>query len=239
MTEQSIIPVLQLMKLEAVQTVVHDLRTPMTVIKGYLQLLLSGVMGEMSAEHKMLIERSVGPLDDLILMTENLLQAATLEKDNLKMNFVETDLDKLLAEIIEFYQLPFKQRGMRISRNGNTVGLKISVDPFWVKRVFHNLVWNAFKFTPDHGQVTLEVSHRSQGIDLMVQDTGRGITPDKLDVIFEKFQQADHQDKKLGTGLGLWICKRVMQLHEGSIRAESTKGQGSRFILSFPVSCIL
>jgi signal transduction histidine kinase len=239
MTDPATTSVLQLMQLEAVQTVVHDLRTPMTVIKGYLQLLLSGSVGEMSQEHKMLIERSVGPLDDLILMTENLLQVATLEKNSVKLSFAETDLDKLLAGAIEFYQLPFKQRDMRIFRNGNTLGLKLLVDAFWIKRVFHNLIWNAFKFTPDRGQVTLQVEERHNGIDIIIEDTGRGIPAEKLDAIFHKFQQAEVKDRKLGSGLGLWISKRVMELHGGTIRVESREGHGSRFILSFPFTLIL
>jgi len=239
MTDPSMSSVLQMMKLDAVQSVVHDLRTPMTVIKGYLQLLLSGMMGEMASEHKMLIERSVGPLEDLILLTENLLQAATLEKDDLRLNFVETDLDKLLTEIIDFYELPFQQRHMRIFRGGNTLGMKLLVDPFWLKRVFNNLIWNAFKFTPEHGHVALRVEHSSQGIELIVEDTGRGIPADKIEAIFQKFQQANVKDRRLGHGLGLWICKRVLELHGGSIRVESVEGQGSRFILSLPLSRIL
>src|SRR5438874_1547338 len=87
-----------LMDQDAVQSVVHDLRTPMTVIKGNLQLLLSGVMGHMSAEQLLLIQRSVGPLEDLILLTENLLQASTLEKGELVLKKEETDLDSLITD---------------------------------------------------------------------------------------------------------------------------------------------
>src|SRR5262245_53008685 len=90
----------QLMNQDTVQSVVHDLRTPITVIKGNLQLLLSGVMGQMSDEQLMLIQRSVGPLEDMILMTENLLQSATLEKSELTLKLEEINLDKLLSETI-------------------------------------------------------------------------------------------------------------------------------------------
>src|ERR1019366_8051056 len=99
-------PVKQLMSGDAVQSMVHDLRTPMTVIKGNLQLLLSGVVGQMSADQLMLLHRTVGPLEDLILMTENLLQSTTLEKNDLTMNLEETDLDKLLSDTIDFYAAP-------------------------------------------------------------------------------------------------------------------------------------
>ena len=233
-------PATQIMSGDAVQSLVHDLRTPMTVIKGNLQLLLSGVVGQMSADQLMLLHRTVGPLEDLILMTENLLQSTTLEKNDLTMNLEETDLDKLLSDTIDFYAAPFKQREMEIYRHGNTFGTKLHVDAFWMKRVLNNLIWNAYKFTPDHGKVLIYVQSCADGIELVVEDNGRGIPADKQTAIFAKFSQASpNRDRKLGTGLGLWICKRVLELHGGSIRVESAEGQGSRFILHIPSSCIL
>ena len=95
---------------DAVQSMVHDLRTPMTVIKGNLQLLLSGVVGRMSEEQQMLVQRSVGPLEDLILMTENLLQSTSLEKAEFSLKLEDTELDKLLSDTIDFYAVAFKQR---------------------------------------------------------------------------------------------------------------------------------
>jgi signal transduction histidine kinase len=230
-----------LLKQQTVQTMVHDMRTPMTVLKGNLLLLLSGVAGEMSGDQLNILRRSIGPLEDLIQMTENMMQAVTLDKDEILMQFAKTDLDGMLTELVDFYQLPFKQRDIRFFREGNSFGTQLMVDPFWVKRVLHNLVWNAFKFTPDEGQVTLHVHHRDDGgLQLMIQDTGRGIPSEKLDAIFGKFSQAaPTSDRRLGSGLGLWICKRVMQLHGGDIHAESAAGQGSRFVLDFPASRII
>jgi len=212
----------------------------MTVIKGNLQLLLSGVMGRMSEEQVMLIQRSVGPLEELILMTENLLQATSLEKTGFNLKLEETELDKLLSDAIDFYSTPFKQREMQIYRHGNTFGTRLRVDVFWMKRVLSNLIWNAYKFTPDHGKVLIYVRHNGDDLDLVVEDNGRGIPAEKLNLIFEKFKQSSPAcDGKLGTGLGLWICKRILELHGGSIRVESEEGKGTRFILTIPSSCIL
>lgn len=232
-------PVQEIMSGDAVQSMVHDLRTPITVIKGNLQLLLSGMMGEMSEEQLLLIRRSVGPLEDLILMTENLLQSAALEENSLTLKLEETDLDELLSSTIDFYAVPFKQRKMEIYRSGNSFGTKLRVDTFWMKRLLNNLIWNAYKFTPDQGKVIVEAQHSEDGIELSVQDNGRGIPSGKLSAIFEKFTQASPPDRKSGTGLGLWICKRVIEMHGGSIRVESEEGKGSRFILHIPSRCIL
>lgn len=232
-------PVGPFMNQDNVQSMVHDLRNPMTVIKGNLQLLLSGVMGHMTEEQLVMIQRSVGALEDLIVMTENLLQASTLEKSDLLMKMEDADLDKLLSDTINFYAVPFKQREMALYRDGNTFGTKLRVDAFWMKRVLNNLIWNAYKFTPDHGTVTIRVSHKGKGLELIIEDNGRGIPEEKLASIFEKFTQTSPCDRKLGSGLGLWICKRVLELHGGSIRVESEEGKGSRFILSIPATCIL
>src|SRR5262245_38568409 len=99
-TNRNTSPVADLMSRDTVQSMVHDFRTPITVIKGNLQLLLSGVMGQMSEEQLLLIQRSVGPLEDMILMTENLLQSETLEKSEIGLKLEETELDKLLSETI-------------------------------------------------------------------------------------------------------------------------------------------
>jgi len=226
---------LDVMKDDMMQSVVHDLRTPITVIKGYLQLLLSGMMGEMSAEQADVLKRSVGPLEDLILMTDNLLQSMNLENGQIKLNREKTDLDKLISDALDFYQLPFQQRRMRLYRDGNTLGQTINVDPFWMKRVLQNLIWNAFKFTPDGGRVFIQVELADHGISISVNDSGRGIPADKLTHIFEKFAQASPEhDAKIGSGLGLWICNRVIELHGGKLSLTSKVGQGTRFTITLP-----
>jgi signal transduction histidine kinase len=233
-------PVTHMMGQDEVQSVVHDLRSPMTVIKGNLQLLLSGVMGHMTDEQMMLIQRSVDPLEDLILLTENLLQSATLEQNDLAIHLEEIDLDKFLSDTIEFYSNTFKLRDMALFRDGNTYGLKLNLDLSWMKRVLNNLIWNAYKFTPNHGKVTIRVEPSQDGLDLLIEDNGRGIPSDKITALFQKFTQAvPSNDCKIGTGLGLWICKRVLELHGGSIHVESTEGIGSRFTLHLPSRCIL
>jgi signal transduction histidine kinase len=238
--EQGSSSALGAMQSDMVQSVVHDLRTPMTVIKGYLQLLLSGTMGEMRSDQVALLQRSVAPLEDLILMTENLLQSVNLQSDHIELSLAPLDLDHLLAETIEFYQLAFQQRHMRLFRSGNTLGAKILVDGFWFKRVLHNLVWNAYKFTPENGQVCFEVGHKEGGIEISVIDSGRGIPANRLKKIFEKFvQSSPENDRRNGSGLGLWICHRVMELHDGRIDVRSKEGHGSTFSLWLPAEKIL
>src|SRR5207244_3312078 len=145
----------------------------------------------------------------------------------------------LLAETVEFYQLPFQQRRMRIFRNGNTLGQRVFVDASWFKRALHNLIWNAYKFTSDKGQVTLEVHPLDGGLEVVVQDSGRGIPADRLESIFKKSEQVvPEKDGKIGARLGLLICKPIIGLHGGRILVQSTEGRGSRFSLLFPADKI-
>ncbi len=233
-------PVSNLMNQDAVQSVVHDLRSPLTVIKGNLQLLLSGLMGQMSDEQMLLLQRSVPPLEDLILMTENLLQSSALENGELQLNLERVDLDAMLRDTIDFYSAAFSQRDMQIYRQGNTFGQVLHVDPFWMKRVLNNLIWNAYKFTPDHGKVFVHVEKNLNGVDVMVEDTGRGIPKDQASKLFKRFIQVSPTvDRKNGSGLGLWICKRILELHGGTINVTSEEGKGSRFTIHIPASQIL
>ena len=228
-------PVANLLRQDTVQSMVHDMRAPITVLKGYLQILLSGMVGKMPDEQRKLIEQSIGPLEELILLTDNVLQSASLEDGSISLTPIATDLDLLLSEVMDFYELPFRQRQMRLTRGFDARGITLSIDPFWVKRVLHNLVWNAYKFTADGGEVTLKVQPRGDHqIEISIEDSGRGIPSEKLGSIFDKFSQASSRDKKFGHGLGLWICRQIMELHGGSIRVESKLAEGTRFILSFP-----
>src|ERR1700748_1448967 len=97
-TDDVMLPQMNAMQNDMVQSMVHDLRTPMTVIKGYLQLLINGAMGEMRSEQIALLQRSVGPLEDLILLTDNLLQSVSLQKGHVELHLAPVDLDALLAE---------------------------------------------------------------------------------------------------------------------------------------------
>ena len=235
-TATTSMPLSLMLREQTVQGMVHDMKAPMTVLKGYLQMLLSGMMGDMKEDQRRLLQQTVGPLEDLILMTDNLLQASSLEEHTPTITPTLVDIDAMIKEVVDFYALPFNQRKMKIFSHGMARGIKLSMDAFWVKRALHNLVWNAYKFTPDGGQVTLEVRRADEGIEIVVADSGRGIPADKLPHVFEKFEQVfPEKDRKMGHGLGLWICRQVMELHGGSIHAESNFGHGTRFILHFPV----
>jgi len=228
---------------DAFQSVVHDLRAPMTVIKGYMQLLLSGIAGPMTDEQTKFLKRSVAPLEELILMTDNLMQTMNLEKDEFQLKMEAVDIGQMINDLMMFYELPFQQRHITLTQDAQPAMTFVRADPFWLRRVLHNLIWNAYKFTPDGGSVNIKVvidSHPGhEGLTISVQDSGLGIPSDKLQEIFQKFKQVRSGDMKMGTGLGLWICKRVMELHKGYIRVDSAPGQGARFSLWFPPTHIL
>lgn len=227
-----------LLRQETVQSMVHDMRAPMTVLKGYHQILLSGMVGQMAPEQRRLIELSVAPLEELILLTDNLLQMAVLDEGSISLNRSVVRIDELLEDVVRFYEAPFQQRHIALTRAAkDRKGFSLHVDSFWVKRLLHNLVWNAYKFTPDGGHVTLRAQADDDHLRLIVEDDGPGIARDKQATLFNKFTQCNPgQDKRFGAGLGLYICRRIMELHGGTITADSEPGRGCRFILSFPLA---
>jgi signal transduction histidine kinase len=115
---------------------------------------------------------------------------------------------------------------------------KIKCDPELIERVFTNLIGNALKFTPENGSVTVKLKELPESIECSVVDTGEGIPPEYVEKIFDKFQQVAGQ-RRGGTGLGLTICRHLVEAHRGRVWAESKLGEGSRFIFIIPKNLTL
>ena len=167
-----------LMQNDVVQSVVHDMRTPMTIIKGYLHLLLSGGMGEMRSDQMELIQRSVGPLEDLICSPITCCSPGSFCKIiSVELHLAPVTSIACSKRQSNFIACSFEQRHMRIYRNGNTLGQTILVDAFWFKRILHNLVGTLSSSLRIGGEVSFEVGDKNNGLEISVQDTGRGIPP--------------------------------------------------------------
>jgi signal transduction histidine kinase len=125
------------------------------------------------------------------------------------------------------------KKSIKISVESSDGFPKIKCDPELIERVFTNLLGNALKFTPDEGKVTVRLDGRRDNVEVSVQDTGDGVPPEYVGKIFDKFQQVAGQ-RKGGTGLGLTICKHIIEAHMGRIWAESKLGEGAKFIFTIP-----
>jgi len=228
------------LKDEFVSTVSHELRTPLTSIRGSLGLLLSGRLGELSAQGKRMLEIAVNNTDRLVRLINDILDLELIEARKVSFARQSCDVVDLIRQAVEVMQ-PLAEKA-EVKLVVKTLAVQIWADPDRLIQTFTNLIGNSIKFSPPQTEIVIEPSidttPNPHQLIISFQDQGRGIPPDKLQNVFERFQQVDASDsrQKGGTGLGLAICQSIIQQHEGKIWAESTVGQGSTFFVALPLN---
>ena len=222
------------MKDEFVSTVSHELRTPLTSIRGALGLLSSGLLGQMSEKAANLLRIAVSNSDRLVRLINDILDLERMESGRAPLNFRPSFLNELAQQVVDAMQPMADAASIRLLLK--TEQTPIEVDPDRLVQVVTNLLSNAIKFSQPDSKVTVEVGPVEGGAVLSVLDEGRGIPTDKLESIFDRFQQVDASDsrQKGGTGLGLAICRTIVQQHGGRIWAEHNRDRGSIFRLFLP-----
>lgn len=226
------------LKAEFVSVASHELKTPINVILGYLQLIDEGVYGPVSPKLHEIVHTLDSQTRSLSRLVHQLLDVSRFEAGGGKLDLRATQLDPFLTEIEETFRVLSMQRGIDFRvEHGTALPDEVLWDPDRISEVLGNLVANAFKFTERGGTVELYVEAMEQQVHIDVRDTGAGIPPQQLPHIFEKFYQADNQDAAAhaGSGLGLTIAKQIVVAHGGQISVESVPGVGTTFHLTLPV----
>lgn len=221
------------MKDEFLHSITHDLRNPMTSIMGFLRFMLDGVAGPVSPQQQKMLETMDRASHRLLGLINDILDIAKMESGALTLHVAEADLRALAQRNVDILEAIALRKRITMTLDCPADLRRINADPELIERVFGNLINNALKFTPEEGKITVTIRDRGTHMDCAVSDTGEGIPPDYLEKIFNKFQQVTGQHKG-GTGLGLTICKHVVEAHHGTIRVESTLGQGSVFRFTLP-----
>ena len=224
-------------KSEFLANMSHELRTPLNAIIGFSQVLRQQLFGEVN-------EKQAEYLDDILSSGNHLL---SLINDVLDLSKVEAGQVEL--EIADFSLREALERGVvmvreRATRNGVQLALELAPDVDLVRgderrlrQVVFNLLSNAVKFTPAGGSVAVATARVDGEVNVSVTDTGPGIAPADRERIFEEFQQTDvGVGQREGTGLGLALSKRLVELHGGRIWVESERGHGSRFVFTMPLA---
>ena len=216
----------------------HELRTPLNAIMGFAQLL---------AQHENLPEedqRMAAAINRngeyLLSMINDILDLARIEEGHYKILPVPCEIHSLLQSIHEVFTPRTQSKGLQWKlRIARTLPAQVRIDENRLRQILMNLVSNAVKFTPENGQVGLHADYGDNKIRIMVKDTGPGIEPEYLEMIFKPFNQiGDTEHKKQGTGLGLAISRNLVKLMHGSLEVESTPGQGSLFSLEIPAPAL-
>ena len=215
----------------------HELRTPVTPIKGYLQMLLNQKIGSITEEQKKIlkiIQRNTNRLDHLI---QDILDISRLESDTMRFIPEKTDVKTMVEETVETMQSSADVKNIKINLELKDDIPELTIDKERIKQVIINLLNNAIKFSPDNSSINVKVRREKDDILFEVQDFGRGVPEDKQIKIFETFYQVDSKgDRKFGgVGLGLSISKGIIQAHSGDIWVESTLDTGSTFRFTLPL----
>jgi signal transduction histidine kinase len=224
------------LKSEFVSYVSHEFRTPLTSIKLYADLLGSRQIGR-DTKSKEFLRVIEGESDRLDRMVTTILDSAKIERGSKEYRFVVSDLGELAREVLRAMSYQLRKEGFRLQ----TVGLSprqrhpVRVDHDAVVESLTNLMANAIKYSEKRKKIRLIVVNDRTWVRCSVEDQGRGISPEVLPHIFEKFYRAPSSSFEIeGVGLGLTLAKSIMEAHGGRIEVESTLGKGSRFHLLFP-----
>ncbi|PSN19372.1 hypothetical protein C7271_07635 [filamentous cyanobacterium CCP5] len=221
---------------EFVSIVGHELRTPLTSIHGSLVLLASKQLGSLTPEGEEFLDICLKNTQRLTRLINDVLDLERIESGRTPLALTQCQLGDLMVQAVQ---------GMQAIATDQQVELVVApsaamvwADPDQVMQILTNLISNAIKFSPPGGKVWLRATRHVREVRVELEDQGRGIPSEKLEVIFERFQQVDASDSRQlgGTGLGLAICKNIVERHGGKIWAESIPGQGSRFYFTLPDS---
>lgn len=211
----------------------HELKTPLTTIKGYVQAMERMVNNETDTKFRGFLSKTSKYLDRLNSLIAELLDVSRIQTGNIELHKVPFDFDKMVKESIEPIQAASNNH--RIVLHG-TSGVSVKADESHIIQVVNNLLSNAIKYSPEAQQVDIHIARISDFIKLSVTDHGMGISTEDQKKIFERFYRAgDIQQRFPGMGIGLYICEQIIKNHNGTLWVESEKGKGSIFSFTLPL----
>ncbi|MGC2403250.1 MAG: PAS domain S-box protein [Acidobacteriaceae bacterium] len=218
------------MKDEFIATVSHELRTPLTSLRAALGLVTSGALDKRPEKIPQMLDIALGNCDRLVRLVNDIVDFERIASGTLPVHKAEFNAIDLLRRAMDPERAVAARAGLSFRIDAHPVD--VWVDDARIVQVLGNLIRNAIKFSEKGGEIRLAArATAEQEVTFEVQDQGAGIPPEKLELIFDKFQQADASDSRLqgGTGLGLALCRGIINQHGGRIWATSTRGQGSSF----------
>ncbi len=222
------------MKDEFISMVSHELRTPLASIRGALGLIAGGVLDKQPDKARHMMSIAVSNTERLARLIDDILDIERLESGRVPLNLENRSAADLMERAAATIRPTAEGAGVSLRIHGTTA--RVRADGDRVLQTLTNLISNAIKFSPRDTTVTLAAERRDNEVMFTVRDDGRGIPTDKLEAVFERFSQIDASDsrEKGGTGLGLPICRMIVQQHGGCIWAESKPGQGATFFFTLP-----
>lgn len=227
------------LKSNFVANISHELRTPLTHLKGYLDLIQSGDLGELSVGQSSALQTIQRATERLSRLIEDLILFATSEKSEIPVVLDSVDLNPICSQAVAQMESKARDQKLQLLYTASTDSVVVYADREKIGWVIYQFLDNAVKFTPSGGKVTLEVVPDDLHISVRVTDTGIGIPPTRLREVFEPFHQLDSSSTRRygGTGLGLSLAQKIVDAHDSTIQVVSELGKGSQF--SFDLKKVL
>jgi len=227
---------LERMKSNFLSTVSHELKTPLHSIKGFVDIILMGRTGEITERQRDFLNTVRSQTDHLQTLIQDLLEFSRLESGQVKLRLGEVAIGEVAGEVVDNLTPMAGDKGVKLSISLPGVFPSIEADKMRITQVLTNLAHNAIKFTPTGGSVTVGATDLGEQVRVFVSDTGIGIPAHEREKIFDRFYQVDGTPTRQyrGTGLGLTICKHIVEYHQGQIWVEGNEENGSTFVFTLP-----
>ncbi|MCB7481417.1 PAS domain S-box protein [Christiangramia sediminis] len=208
----------------------HELKTPLTTIKGYLQILEKKIEEPKS---KLFLSKTLDQANRLNILIDDLLNMSRIEAGKLEFNYEEFDFREMLFELSETYN--YSEISHRILPDIGDKALFIKADKQRIEQVLNNLLNNAIKYSPNADKVYLKLQENHNKVTVIVKDEGLGLTPEQQKNVFNRFYRAESTKGINGLGLGLYLTKQIIDAHNGKLGVKSEEGKGSEFFFSLPL----
>ncbi|HEU5188897.1 MAG TPA: GAF domain-containing protein [Methylomirabilota bacterium] len=225
-------------KSEFLASVSHELRTPLNAIIGFSEVMLERLFGEVNEKQEEYLQDILSSGRHLLSLINDILDLAKIEAGRMELEAGDFDLPQAIDNTLVLVRERAMRRGITVERAVDPALGEINGDERKVKQVLLNLLSNAVKFTPEGGRIDVRATAVNGTVEISVTDTGVGIAPEDQEAVFEEFRQVgtDYARKHEGTGLGLALARKFVELHGGKIWVTSQVGHGSTFTFTIPVS---
>lgn len=229
---------IQLAKDELLALASHQLRTPATGVKQYIGMLLEGYAGKLTREQKKYLKQAYSSNERQLNTINDMLFVARADTGEIEFSFNKFDLRELLADILREQSRTIKENGQTLVRNLGAKPVLIPGDSRYIRMAVENLISNATKYTPSGGTISVSLKKTKQNALIKVEDTGVGVHKKYYDLLFRKFSRVPNSltNQVSGSGIGLYLAKKVVDAHRGKIDFKSVDGKGSVCTIKLPLS---
>jgi signal transduction histidine kinase len=214
----------------------HELRTPLNAIIGFSEVLTDRMFGELNEKQEEYLKDIYASGTHLLSLINDILDLSKIEAGRMELELTDFDLPQALDNAVILVRERAGRRSITLQMSVDERLGEVQADERKIRQVVLNLLSNAIKFTPEGGRIEVAAVPRDGFVEVAVTDTGIGIAPKDQEAVFEEFRQVGTAEKKAeGTGLGLTLCRKFIELHGGRIWVRSEVGLGSTFTFSIPV----